>query len=368
MYEFVIMVIVLPIVITSVFLGKLLFHDFLLAQNLGWAAYLMAAIVYCVQEYFVLKLSLETIGYVYFQYAIAVSVFFLGKKWFGHMLLVLSPLLLAIFFYVNDLVSLAQVDRCLIEMFLLFGCCLLLKRYLHSQIGLGVAMILMTSFTPLIECGLYGINFDTDLMTLSLLCLGTSVLMCLEFAYHNYSLHQQKKYAAIEYSSRHDKLTGLLNYAAFSEQLENFKLEKNTPVVICALDLDSFKQVNDTYGHLEGNNVLRYFGNFLTTSCSKYFGENSKIYRFGGEEFCVIIYGFSAKQCLKRFNKIEKELEKSSFTTGYKQMINLSFSGGISQVKKYTDLHSAVRRADVSLYSAKAEGRAHVCLDPLLFS
>ena len=145
-----------------------------------------------------------------------------------------------------------------------------------------------------------------------------------------------------------------MNYASFSEQLENFELDKQSPVVICALDLDAFKHVNDTYGHLEGNNVLRYFADFLAQNCHKYFTDISKIYSFGGEEFCVIVYGFSAQQCLKRFDKIEKALEKKPFVTEKGQKIYLSFS----------DLHSAVRRADVSLYTAKAEGRAHVCLDP----
>ena len=117
----------------------------------------------------------------------------------------------------------------------------------------------------------------------------------------------------------------MLNYASFSEQLENFELDKQSPVVICALDLDAFKHVNDTYGHLEGNNVLRYFADFLAQNCHKYFTDSSKIYRFGGEEFCVIVYGFSAQQCLKRFDKIEKALEKKPFVTekGAKDLFEL---------------------------------------------
>lgn len=358
MYEFLIMAIVLPTIIASIFLGNLAFHDFLLKYELGWVTYPVSAAVYLIQEYFILKFSLATLGYVYFQYMIAMTVFFMGRKHFGTILLALTPLTIVIFLYAEQLIKFNVIANFVLETFILFILCYVTKALTRSYLGFALTFITLTLLAPVIEWSLYGLETEIDFSTLAWLGLGTFTLLLFDNLYHQYMQSQENKYAQIEYSSTHDGLTDLLNYTAFHEHLEQ---QKHFPT-ICALDLDHFKQINDTYGHLEGNEALRYFANFLRENCRRYFGQSCKIYRFGGEEFCVLIEEEVLQTCWEFFNELETKLQQTPFMTEDKQAIKLSFSCGIAHATATHAVQEALHQADMALYNAKKQGRGRICL------
>ncbi|MDZ5473979.1 diguanylate cyclase [Bacillus sp. 31A1R] len=130
----------------------------------------------------------------------------------------------------------------------------------------------------------------------------------------------------------------------------------NTYFTIAVLDLDFFKKVNDTYGHIAGDRVLASFAQFLNDSTRS----SDTVFRYGGEEFIILFprtRDYEAKEVLTRliekFSKIEfKENGQSFFVT---------FSAGVFMVLDGNiDLKSAIKTADQALYMAKENGRARV--------
>jgi len=130
----------------------------------------------------------------------------------------------------------------------------------------------------------------------------------------------------------------------------------NSYFTIAVLDLDFFKKVNDTYGHIAGDQVLASFAQFLNDSTRT----SDTVFRYGGEEFIILFprtRDYEAKEVLTRlidkFSKIEfKENGQSFFVT---------FSAGVFMVLDGDiDLKSAIKTADQALYTAKENGRARV--------
>ena len=105
-----------------------------------------------------------------------------------------------------------------------------------------------------------------------------------------------------------DKLTGLYNRHYMLEQLELSDANKNDRCVAIA-DIDSFKQINDTYGHNEGDYALKIVSNILF----KVFSCDSSIGRFGGDEFCVVSCIDSQDELEERLDLVEDELDKWNY-------------------------------------------------------
>lgn len=360
MYEFFIMFIVLPIIATSIFLGKILLHNFLSNHFLGAWTYVIALTIYIVQEYALLKVSFTTVGYLYFQYTIAVSVYFLGRKNFGILLLSVTPLLLVSFCVANGVLTLATAANFSIETILLLGVCIFYDKLFNNFLGFVLALLTINFFSPFMSWTIYDIKGEIDVYKLALVLLGTILILIFDQICLNYDQKSKEEFEKIKYNSTHDKLTGLLNYASFSDEVDNLRRKQDGPIVICELDIDYFKRVNDTYGNLEGNNILRYFAALLSHQCQEEFGQDTDVYRFGGEEFCVIAHTSDPDKCLAMFEKLKQRLNNTPFYTADGKVIKVSFSGGIAIAKEYNEIFNTVRRADVALYHAKKNGRAQV--------
>ncbi|WP_267200769.1 GGDEF domain-containing protein [Limosilactobacillus kribbianus] len=167
--------------------------------------------------------------------------------------------------------------------------------------------------------------------------------------------------AAVEYESTHDELTGLLNYRAFSEFVENTRgNDIRGDLKLGVVDIDHFKWVNDRYGHLAGNELLKGFATYLLTSLQERFQQNVAVYRFGGEEFCIVFDGIEETKCTQAMQEIEKHLQNHPFVLDEGQRLTISFSCGIARSEE-TDPHRSLRAADEQLYRAKRQGRAQIC-------
>jgi diguanylate cyclase (GGDEF)-like protein len=159
-----------------------------------------------------------------------------------------------------------------------------------------------------------------------------------------------------------DELTGLSNRRHFFEILEREILQakiRGSSVAVMMFDIDHFKNVNDSYGHLNGDKVLQQIGKIL----------NENIYpldlaaRYGGEEFVVLMPGMPVEVAGQRAEKLRKVVDNYHWEIAGKP-ISITCSVGVTVFDgtDTTDPYELIRRADDALYAAKHHGRNLVVL------
>ena len=160
--------------------------------------------------------------------------------------------------------------------------------------------------------------------------------------------------------ARRDGLTGLLNRVAILEQLEE-ELERSArskrPFTLAMLDIDHFKAVNDTYGHLVGDAVLRQVSSRLRRHLRNYDGMG----RYGGEEFLILIPDFDADVDPNRLELLRAAVAAAPVEQGSVQ-IHVTCSFGVATLRggeRWT-AEMLLAAADRALYQAKSDGRNRV--------
>ena len=167
----------------------------------------------------------------------------------------------------------------------------------------------------------------------------------------------------LEHLSFTDGLTRLLNKRGLEARLqEEFVRAQRYGHVLAAavLDLDHFKQVNDTWGHLAGDEVLRQFAEVLRGAVRA----SDCVARSGGEEFVVLLPETPLEGALAVLERIRGAVRALRFGAPYVSL-PVTFSGGVALFPS-TDVGTAeqlVRRADAALYEAKRTGRDRICHD-----
>jgi len=157
-----------------------------------------------------------------------------------------------------------------------------------------------------------------------------------------------------------DSLTGLLNHeeilGLLNQELARAERDKQCVSVIMA-DLDHFKEVNDSYGHLAGDAVLRSAAGMMQTLARSY----DYVGRYGGEEFLVILPGCCGECAVSFAERLRLRVGSSDIDTS-EGMIPVTISIGVaaSGGKKGWDADSIVKAADEALYRAKEQGRNRV--------
>lgn len=168
----------------------------------------------------------------------------------------------------------------------------------------------------------------------------------------------------LEKLSRHDELTGLYNRRAMMESLYvEISRSRRYGFSLCVvmIDLDFFKEVNDRYGHVVGDEVLinaarKIRGGIRATDISA---------RYGGEEFCLILPNSGKDQTFEFADRIRKRMSEEPCKSKEGHEIPMTMSAGVALFDPQGDDEaSLVERADRALYQAKQEGRNRVCLAP----
>lgn len=159
-------------------------------------------------------------------------------------------------------------------------------------------------------------------------------------------------------AANRDFLTGLFNLRAFEFMMEQKILSSkryNTPFSLLMIDIDHFKQVNDTYGHSAGDAVLAQFANVLRDT----FRPGDHIARKGGEEFAVIVDNCSADKIFGIAERLRHNVESARFFLPDGLELKMTVSAGSAS---YPDVpeHELIDKADQALYRAKSEGRNRV--------
>lgn len=176
------------------------------------------------------------------------------------------------------------------------------------------------------------------------------------------ALKNAQLYEKMSYQASRDGLTGVFNHRAFQEKLEQLINETQSPnatfreFALILIDIDHFKQVNDTYGHPFGDQVLKKVAGVIQRVVRQY----DIVARYGGEEFAVLLPGCDAKASLHVAEEIRSGVEELRLHKGI-DVLKVSVSGGVasfpSDARTRGDL---IARADVALYHAKREGRNQI--------
>lgn len=178
----------------------------------------------------------------------------------------------------------------------------------------------------------------------------------------NLSLSLNKSYKQLEFYSNHDPLTGLHNRRYFNSILE-YELARsirhNSSFAVLSIDLDNFKKINDTFGHLCGDNVLKALANGIQDITRK----GDVVARVGGDEFSVILSETHLNQSIELAEKFRKRIAQIDYKDGRNQPIKVTVSIGVAGYPESAkDIMNLLKKADVALYQAKQSGRNEVRL------
>jgi len=167
----------------------------------------------------------------------------------------------------------------------------------------------------------------------------------------------QKAYKQLEHQAMHDSLTGLLNrrsiYSALKQELSRTQ-RNGKPLSILMADIDHFKSINDTYGHLVGDAVLVEVARRMTDCIRPY----DKIGRIGGEEFMIVLSDCNSVQGLEIAERIRNAIGGKYFEPDASNRMSMTVSIGLAAtLNQKIGQDELISAADKALYHAKKEGR-----------
>ena len=159
-----------------------------------------------------------------------------------------------------------------------------------------------------------------------------------------------------------DELTGLSNRRAFLRRLDD-EIDRaqrdKTPLTVALIDLDHFKEVNDTYGHHVGDEMLRTYAKEILSIFRRY----DMVARYGGEEFAVLLPNTDREGAVRAFIKIQNKTRETFFISEGDNIPVSTFSAGLAIYKPGELLDSLIERVDKALYKAKRAGRDRIEFD-----
>ncbi|HBR97473.1 MAG TPA: hypothetical protein DD979_08845 [Gammaproteobacteria bacterium] len=170
---------------------------------------------------------------------------------------------------------------------------------------------------------------------------------------------KHKLVESVAYQASHDSLTGLVNRRKFEEcardAIHSARNAQDTHA-LCFLDLDNFKVVNDSCGHLAGDELLRQLSVALQAKVRK----SDVLARIGGDEFAVLLYNCGISEALRLADQLRSEVENFHFLwEGNRFSVGVSV-GLVLVDKRWENIHALFRAADMACYLAKDAGRNRV--------
>jgi diguanylate cyclase len=157
---------------------------------------------------------------------------------------------------------------------------------------------------------------------------------------------------------REDQLTGSLNRRGLDDVFERETARsdrRGTPLCIAILDLDDFKKLNDTYGHIAGDAALKHLVKIVKDTLRSM----DVIARFGGEEFLILMPETSVEAAASTMTRLQRELTKHFFLHDNEKVL-ITFSAGVALRRPNEEQTELVKRADKAMYTAKQTGKNRV--------
>lgn len=208
-----------------------------------------------------------------------------------------------------------------------------------------------------------GIEMSTKIAWQAILMFMVMDIAATSYWVHRYHVGQVN--ARIAHSAHYDALTNAKSYTLYQEEIThlfNLAQQNHEALTLATLDVDHFKQINDTYGHLAGNAVLSGVAETLM-NVLKESGDDRYLYRTGGEEFTILFQDRSAEQVRSMVQTIWQAVREQRFDyRGYDVKVTVSI-GVTAMTHKSDTVENLYRRADDSLYQSKRNGRDAVTID-----
>ena len=168
--------------------------------------------------------------------------------------------------------------------------------------------------------------------------------------------NSEKKYKNLSIT---DDLTRLYNsryfYIKLKEEIHRL-IRYEQPLSLLLIDIDDFKKINDKYGHMNGDKILKLTGKIIHDCIRR----TDTAYRYGGEEFTDILPATEIEGAMNVAERIRKRFEAQNFSLMTNEMLSLTVSIGASQFKPEEEMEVFVKRTDDALYKAKQEGKNQV--------
>jgi diguanylate cyclase (GGDEF)-like protein/PAS domain S-box-containing protein len=165
--------------------------------------------------------------------------------------------------------------------------------------------------------------------------------------------------AQLAYQASHDALTSLINRREFERRMQRLlsgQANQTDRHALCILDLDKFKIINDSCGHMAGDELLIQIATLLEGQVRA----RDTLARLGGDEFAILMEHVSLEKAAILAEKLRSTIEKFQFRW-HSQIFCISVSIGVVSIQHGESIADTLNRADMACYSAKKEGRNRIC-------
>ncbi|MGO4889277.1 diguanylate cyclase [Anaerobacillus sp. MEB173] len=240
--------------------------------------------------------------------------------------------------------------------------CVIVDLYLKEKTGLGVLSILNhklnKQFIPQI---MISVNNSKEVRMKSYE-LGADDFIAKPFDMSEFIIRvkrQLERKALVDRLVLIDELSGVYSRKHLKDSFErlcNESYRNETSFCLAILDLDHFKDINDQYGHLVGDEVIKEFASYL----NKFSRKNDTVFRYGGEEFVLLIPNTQVDHAENILERLLEGFSSKEFTEDHKTF-NVTFSAGVVEINDANiELEYWVKTADAALYNAKQSGRNQI--------
>ncbi len=236
----------------------------------------------------------------------------------------------------------------------------------HLLVGLVIWFAKRENFAQSGVFDLFPLMFDFNMMSLgaatALLWQSNSFAVALTLL-PVYLVYNTSKVPALERKTEIDPKTGVFNAGYFNQEFEKEFKRSNRfarPLTVVMADLDFLRTINNTYGHLAGDEVLIGVANILKASAREY----DVVARFGGEEFVILMPETSAEEVFEHVDSIRRQIEQAEFTVPTSiTPIKVTMSFGIAERQGHEQTSKLLlHNADAALYHSKLTGRNRVSI------
>lgn len=210
--------------------------------------------------------------------------------------------------------------------------------------------------------GVVGKRFNLSSINMMWELVFSFFLLTIMYVYVDSLMSGAATLAQLTYTTNYDELTHVKNYFAFKNDFNhdfNHSKQTHQPLTLMLFDIDHFKHVNDTYGHLTGDYVLSHTAALISKQL-KEIDPHLVLYRTGGEEFTILFVNYTTEQAKTHVDAIAQSVREATFSHSGNQ-IDIRISVGLTQLKTADEEQLDVyRRADQSLYFSKRNGRDQI--------